>query len=358
MSDQTYSALRKYLDQYPTGYPATESGVEIKILKRLFTPEEAEIVLKLSPRAEESEAIAPKLGLNLEEVEELLDRMANKGLLFRVRRNDKSWYNPAPFMIGLYEYAVKVMDKELAGLFKEYYDTAFLHELSLSKIPGFKVIPIGKHVHPDTVLFPYHQLEESIKQARKIATTDCVCRLEADLLEHTCEHPTEDTCLSFGAAAEYYIESGLGREITADEALDILKKTDESGLVHAGANSKHLSNICNCCPCCCASLKGIAQHGHEKSWHMNALFLAQVDEDECTACEICVDRCPVDAIVVDDVAVVTEEKCLGCGLCASGCAFESISMIRREGAKEPYDRLTHMGMEVMKAKQERLAKLK
>jgi len=169
------------------------------------------------------------------------------------------------------------------------------------------------------------------------------------MLEEACKHPVEN-CLSFGAAAEYYIESGLGREITADEAIKILKEADESGLVHAGANSKHLSNICNCCPCCCAVLKSITQKGSYRERHLNPIFEPVVDADACTACEVCVERCPVDAIVVEDVAQVNRNKCLGCGLCTGTCPVEAISMVVREDVEHPFKNVTELAGAVMKAK--------
>ena len=255
MGDEVYYKLREFLDQFPLGFPKTPSGVEIKILKRLFTEEEAKIAVLLTPIPEEASQIAQRSGMDPQFLEQKLEAMSKKGLIFRVRREGKTLYNSAPFMIGLYEYSVKKIDKELAKLFKEYYETAYQKEIGASNIPGFKVLPVEETIQVDTVLYPYHKLKESIKQARKIAVTECICRKEARLTGEGCNYPLE-TCLSFGAAAEYYIENGIGREITPEEAIKIIEEADKAGLVHAGVNSKHLSNICNCCPCCCASMKG------------------------------------------------------------------------------------------------------
>jgi electron transport complex protein RnfB len=349
MSDTSYLKLREFLDQFPLGFPQTPSGVEIKILKRLFTEEEADIAVLLTPFPEQAGQIAERAGMDAQELEEKLESMSNKGLVFRLRRHGETFYNSAPFMIGLYEYSVKKIDKELAALFKEYYETAYLDEMGASNVPGFKVIPIEKNVAADTVLLPFHKLEEAIRAARIISVAECVCRKESRLTGDGCDYPIE-TCLSFGVAAEYYIESGMGREVTADEAVKILNEADKAGLVHASANSKHLSNICNCCPCCCASMKGITKWGHDKHKYINALFEAVVDADECVSCEECIDRCPVGAITVDDVAVVDRAKCLGCGLCASACPSEAIAMCLREDREEPFDKVFQMGMAIMEAK--------
>ena len=354
MSDAPYQKLRKFLDMFPIGYPKTSSGVEIEILKRLFSPEEARLAVRLTPQPETAEAIAERLEMNPEELAVTLDRMARNGLLFQVRRKGKAMYSAAPFMIGLYEYSVKKIDRSLAELFHRYYEEAYQEEMGVSDVPGFKVIPLQRYVADDLTLLPYQKIEEDVRSARIISVADCVCRKEAALVDKACDYPME-TCLSFGAAAEFYIEHGLGREISADEALEILKKADEAGLVHAGANAKHLSNICNCCPCCCASMKGIVEKGHDKRKYMNALFEAVVDEEACTGCETCLERCPVGAVTVEEAASVDRDKCLGCGLCAGACPTEAISMHLREDGEEPFERAFDMGMAILEAKKRKQA---
>jgi electron transport complex protein RnfB len=344
-----YEALREFLDNFPLGFPATDSGVEIKILRKLFSPAEAEVAVLLSPMPEEAERIATLAGRDPEELGEMLEVMSRKGLVFRSRHEGKTLYNTAPFMIGLYEYSVESMDEELAALYKEYYETAYLEEMGSSGVPGFRVFPIGENVGADVTLYPFLDLVERIKEARVISVADCICRKEAQLTGRGCDHPME-TCLSFGVAAEYYIENGIGREITAAEAIEILEGADRSGLVHAGVNTVHLSNICNCCPCCCASMKGITEKGMDKHLFMNALFEAVIDEDACTACRDCEERCPVGAITVGDTAQVDRDKCLGCGLCAGACPSDAIGVSLREDREEPFDRVLNMGMAIMEGK--------
>jgi Pyruvate/2-oxoacid:ferredoxin oxidoreductase delta subunit len=159
-----------------------------------------------------------------------------------------------------------------------------------------------------------------------------------------------EMCMSFGAAAEYYIENGIGREVSAEEAVEILREADRAGLVHAGTNTRHLSNLCNCCPCCCASMKGITNRGHDKHKYLNALFEAVVEAGECTGCEECLRRCPVGAISVEDTAVVNREACLGCGLCAGACVPEAITLRLREDREDPFDRVLHLAMAIIEGK--------
>jgi electron transport complex protein RnfB len=354
--DAAYKALREFLDGFPLGYPATASGVEIRILKKLFTPEEAEVAVLLSPLPEEASRIATRTGRDPLTLEKELEALSLKGLVFRSRHEGKTLYNAAPFMIGLYEYSVDKIDEELAGLYGEYYETAYMEEMGASGVPGFRVFPVGESVDADFTLYPFLNLVDEVKAARVISVADCVCRKEAHLTGGGCDHPME-TCLSFGAAAEYYIENGIGRRISAEEAISILEEADKSGLVHAGVNTKHLSNICNCCPCCCASMKGITGRGMDKHLFMNALFEAVVDEDTCTACGDCEERCPVGAVAVGDTAQVDRTKCLGCGLCAGACPGGAIVMSLREDREEPFDRVLHMGLAIMEGKRKASAKL-
>lgn len=343
MSEETFVKLREYINNNSFGFPGTSSGVELKILKKLFTPEDAKIILKLKPsrETETADQIAERTGLDRNIVEKELESLSKKGLIFRIRRAGITIYNLAPFMIGLYEYSVNKVDEDLAHLYREYFDTKFIHELAKRNVPGFKVIPIEETIEPDTVLVPYQKLKESVKEARVISVAECICRKEGRLVRGGCdkEYPTEN-CLSFGAAAEYYIENGIGREITAEEAIKILDEADEAGLVHAGANKTHLSNICNCCPCCCGLMRGITQFGFDKHKFMNAIFESIIDKDLCIACNSCVERCPVGAISMEeDFAVVDRDKCLGCGLCHRTCPEEAITLQLREDRVEPFSSL-------------------
>jgi Na+-translocating ferredoxin:NAD+ oxidoreductase subunit B len=349
MADEAYNSLREFLDQFPLGLPKTESDLEIEILKRLFTEDEAETVTLLSPFAEEASQIALRMNLDEAALKNKLEALADKGLIFRIRRGEKTLFNAVPFMIGLYEYSVQSMDPELATLYRDYYEQAYQAEMAASNVPGFMVIPIGHTISEEMILIPSCRLEEEVRKARVISVAPCICRKEAKLTLRGCDKP-EETCLHFGAAAEYYIETHIGRRISAEEALAIINEADRAGLVHAGVNTQHLSNLCNCCPCCCASMKGITEKGMDKHGFLNALFMATVDPEVCTGCGICTDRCPVNAISADEEACVDIQKCLGCGLCSTACPVEAITMHLREDREEPFDTVIDMGLAILKGK--------
>jgi Fe-S-cluster-containing hydrogenase component 2 len=193
----------------------------------------------------------------------------------------------------------------------------------------FRVIPVEQEVRDDSRVETYEKFSEIIESSARFAVAECICRKEAAMLGRGCDKLLE-ACMMFDMAADYYIENGFGREISKEEAMQILAKAEEDGLVHHSSN--HLGKkifICNCCGCCCKALSHVNRHGNPDAI-ARSNYRAVVDPDQCNACEICVDRCQVDAIgMVDDVAAVDEGKCIGCGLCVSICPTEGISLARR-----------------------------
>lgn len=349
MKGTAYTRLQEFLNQFPLGFPRSGSGVEIEILKKLFTEKEAQHATLLTPFPEEASQIASRTGMDEEPLREELESMARKGLIFRVRRGGKTFFNSAPFMIGLYEYSVKKIDRELAELYARYYEESYQKEMGESDVPGFRVFPVSEHIEPELTVFPYPALEAEIRAAREISVAECICRKEACLTGKGCRYPLE-TCLHFGAAAEYYAENGMGRKIDAEEALRIVRIADDAGLVHAGVNTRHLSNLCNCCPCCCASMKGITKKGLARRKFLNPLYEAFIDPDACTDCGICIDRCPVGAATPGDLVSVNRNLCLGCGLCAGVCPNGAISLRLREDREEPFSRVIDLGMAILAGK--------
>jgi len=102
MSD-VYKRLAKKLDDMPNGYPATDSGVELRILEHIFAPEEAEMALKIRPISETVETIAERLGKPVDEMQAILDDMVLKGQIEALKKDGKQMYKLVPFAVGLYE---------------------------------------------------------------------------------------------------------------------------------------------------------------------------------------------------------------------------------------------------------------
>lgn len=335
--DSIFEQVRERLDKFPQGFPKTPSGVELEILKTLFSPEEAEIFLFLSPAIPEpASTIAGKAGRDGKEIEDVLYRMSQKGLIFRLRPpGAPNLYFLIPWIVGIWEFQLKNLNLDNIRLFERYFEEGMVSERKRSKTGGFRVVPVEKEIQQMSEIETYEKVSEIINANTRFAVAECICRKESKMLGKGCDKLLE-ACMIFGIAADYYIENGFGREITKEEARKILAQTEEEGLVHCSSN--HAGNkmvICNCCGCCCKALGYINKYNIPTAVaHSN--YSAQVDEKTCIGCESCLDRCQVKAIQMENEhAWVAKDRCLGCGLCVSSCPAESISMIHKRPDEVP-----------------------
>ncbi|MFC1532545.1 4Fe-4S dicluster-binding protein [Thermodesulfobacteriota bacterium] len=328
-----YKELALHLDNLPAGFPATESGVEIRILKRFFSPREAEIATGLKMSPETSAAIARRLGVQENEVAPILESMSKKGLIFRSTRKGETYYMAAQFVIGIWEYHVNDLDEDLIKDMNEYAPFLSQNTWHKHKTKQLRVVPVGKSVSAEMTVMPYEVAEEIIKTQSKIVVAPCICRKEHEMKGKGCGKPME-TCFSFGSAAYYYEGNGLGRSISQEEAIDILKSGIEAGLVLQPGNAQKPANICLCCGCCCQILINLKSTDHPaRLVHSN--YYAEVNQDECTACETCVTQCQMDAITMEDTAQVDQDRCIGCGLCVPECPSEAM-MLRQKEESDQY----------------------
>ncbi|MFC1829347.1 4Fe-4S binding protein [Thermodesulfobacteriota bacterium] len=328
--NDVYKRLAKHLDDLPAGFPATESGVELRILKRFFSPEEAEIAMGLSMRPEPASAIAKRLDMDSSEMEQTLENMSKKGLVFRIRKEDQPVYMAAQFVVGIWEYHLNDLDEELIKDFNEYSPYLVKEIWAKQKTKQLRVIPVSQSISAEMAVMPYEEAEEIIKSQSKILVAPCICRKEHAMVDKGCDKPLE-SCLVFGAGAYYYKENKLGRFISQEEALQLLQKAQESGLVLQPGNAKKTVNICTCCGCCCQILKNLKEMDNPAE-AMCTNYYARVDEDECASCGTCVERCQMDAVTVDDVARIDVSRCIGCGLCVTTCEVGAIRLVAKDEA--------------------------
>jgi len=335
-----YRELQKHLDNMPVGYPATESGIEIKILKHLFAPEQAQIALKLNFIAEPLRRIYKRLkksGFSSEELEKKLDDMYFKGLINRGVLNEGEkeikYYGSAPFVVGMFEYQLNQLTLEFFKDAHQYiHDTFFSEEYNRTGVPQLRVIPLDQTVNYEQSIAQYDDLKTIIENiGEPIAVMECICRKGAELIGEPCtKTKLRESCFSFRTAAKMSIEKGLAREITKEEALKILEKAEEDGLVLQPGNSQRPMNICTCCGCCCGVLTSQKQLP-ELSHFFATNFYAEVDPDLCIGCGICEDRCNLDAINIEDnIAQVDKGRCIGCGVCVPTCDSEAMKLFKKE----------------------------
>jgi electron transport complex protein RnfB len=224
MAKEIYRKLQEQLDQYSVGFPPAASGVEIRMLEKLFTEEEAEIFLYLSMVLETPESVAERTKRDPQAVAALLDRMTNKGLVFRWRGGNTVKYGAIPFVFaGIITFQLKSIDRELAQLFEDYVKEGYQKNLTAPKPSILRTIPIHHSVDVSHPVATYEDSRQIMKSQKLIAVADCICRVQQGLIDHHCDKPLE-VCFSFGSVAQYYIDLGMGRQVTIEEALNILDR--------------------------------------------------------------------------------------------------------------------------------------
>jgi electron transport complex protein RnfB len=319
-----YEAFAAALDRLPNGFPRTPSGVELRLLARLATPEEASLASLMGREAEPFEDIASRAGLAPDQARERLMGMTKRGIAWISKAEGRLRFRLAPFIVGLWEAQGDRLDHDVVHLFEAYMLDGGAKGL-MGLEPSFhRVLPVHGAVKTERIL-PYEDVRAIILAANAFHVSDCICRKERDIAgSRACSFPVH-ACLSFSTTAR---KPGPG-DVTREEALALLDEAERLGLVHTVANTKAgVSYVCNCCGCCCGILRGINEFGLAHSIAASS-YRAVVDADACTGCETCVGRCQVKAIAVrDGVAVVDGGRCIGCGLCATGCAPEAVRLQR------------------------------
>ncbi len=334
-----YQELQKHLNKLPIGYPATESGVELRILKHLFTPKQAELALKLGFQPLPLKKIYRKVknsGITIEQLEQELDKIEKKGLIHfgSTKEGDEEikYYANAPIVIGFYEFQLNRLTEDFYNDFMQYFEEAFLAEFNRTKIPQLRTIPIEESISYEQKISNYDELRTIIENVGEpISVQECICRQAKDLVADPCKKTDlRESCFAFRNAAKIYIDKGLGREITKEEAINILKKAEEDGLVIQPGNSQRPMCICTCCGCCCGILTN-QKRLSEPAQFFATNFYASVDEDLCVGCGTCEDRCNMDAIYIEDnIAHVNKARCIGCGACIPTCTSEAIQLYKKE----------------------------
>ena len=335
MATDIYEKLAKHLDNLPAGFPRTESGVEMRILRRLFTPEDAEFAMHLTLIPEEPRVIARRAKIPVNEAARRLEEIEKKGLIMGIHRENKSpLYMASHFAVGVWEGQVNKLDPELIQNFEEYLDT-FMEHGFWGGTPQMRTIPVNKSIAIQNVVMPYERAEELVHSQKAFAVSNCICRQEKHVIGKGCNKP-EESCLQFGWAADSVVRNGRGRAISMEEALAILQRAEEVGLVLQPNNAKDPVFICTCCGCCCGVLRSLKRYPEPASMVVSS-FWASLNSDTCKGCGLCTKRCQMEALHLDNKkSVLDVNRCIGCGLCVSTCPTHSLSLVRKPKAKQPY----------------------
>ena len=332
MGDDAFIQLAEHLNAMPQGFPRTESGVEIRLLKKIFTEEEARVAARMKLLPETPEQVAERLGWEPGKMAEMLESMVSRGQIMGAGPRDARVYSAFPFVVGIHEFQLPRMDREYAELFEAYFEEAIRDESMQSKPGQVRVYPVEEAVQGDMVVLPFEKISTLVDKAKAYAVADCICRKEFQLLDKGCK-ATMNNCIGLSLDPHGFdIEYRGAKKVSKEVVLELLKKAEEEGLVHTSWNVQddHMY-ICNCCTCCCAVLRGVKMSS-KPNFMARSNYFAEIDGDECVSCGVCRDeRCPVEAIDEgEDHFVVNRERCIGCGVCVNACPNEAIKLVRKE----------------------------
>jgi NAD-dependent dihydropyrimidine dehydrogenase PreA subunit len=349
------------------GTPLPVNDTLIKILKYFIMEDEVDFIFSFAEKKSQTmEQLKQSSGLPEDEILRKVKALASRGVIFN-QPNSKGVmvYRLLPlFNVGTFEY--KFMgklektprDREISDLFtqlfadlrnlvQDNYDV--IVPVLMNMPPVDRTVPVWENKpRKETVkivinqklegaterVVPSRRVEELIQKFDEIALGHCFCRHYKDMTGNPCKQTAErETCFTFGKSARFTSEQGFSRMITKEEALKVLKKAEEDGLVHKAYHpnfdiTKDETSICNCCRCCCANAVDNMIAPISTVTH----FLAQVNADLCVGCGKCVEKCHTYAAYLGDdkKAHRKEERCIGCGVCAHFCPKNAVTLVEGE----------------------------
>jgi NAD-dependent dihydropyrimidine dehydrogenase PreA subunit len=363
-----YRELQRHFDRMPVGYPSTKSGVELKLLKFMFTPEQAKIATLLDYRYKSLDEICDsaneisisEISISKDELERILDETVSGGGIMCRERDGKKQYATMPFIVGMYEHQNKRLTPEFLRDWNQFIQEGFGLEYMSVEIPQMRVIPIEESVTPDHRVATYDELRNLIEQSGdQIAVFDCICRKANDMQGKPCSTTSRrELCMGFRHGAEIFAKEGWGRKISREEALEIARENEQEGMVLQPSNDQEGQFICSCCGDCCGVLVAAKMMPRPADF-LASNFRAQVDAEECTGCGVCVKRCHMEAVEVKDkVSVVNPARCIGCGVCVPTCKAEAIKLAKKEKETVPPTTQEELFEILMAHKKTKLQKIK
>ncbi len=334
MSAQVYKDLLEVMKSRRGPYAGMDIPEFYELVEELFTPREAEVNNVLGKKPLPAGDIAKEMGRDENEIQAILETMADKGLCKTYMVDGGRRYQGVPFIPGIFEYQfmggkTTERHKKIARLIHAYeqaYEAA-AGEIKMT-FPTSRVIVVDRAIDAGNTIHTYDQVANFIDKYDTIAVGTCYCRHAAQLRGEDVHGMPMDVCMWFGSMAEYAIERLGVRRMSKQEALDVLNTSEEAGLVHMSRNTtEDIEFICNCDRWHCGTVQAVLKQSRPALF-FNSGFQPRFDPDLCTACETCIERCPPEALTLgdDDVPEVDLDRCFGCAVCATGCPSEAIVM--------------------------------
>ncbi|UCC33519.1 MAG: 4Fe-4S binding protein [Candidatus Bathyarchaeota archaeon] len=331
MAEAMYHELAK-------AYGSPNSKYLPRIFEICLSKTDAAVLLSLPGTPDE---IAPKVSVEAVKVAEILKDLFNKGFVLykpvddklRYGLNGDLWDSILPDRRDFEKFGEEFLD-----LWRSYHEEKMMVSPDEQYSENYtRVIPVEKTIPMKWgEILPYERISEVFEDAKTIAVTECACRT----MSRRCDYPT-DVCLLFNEFADIFIERGIARRIPKEEALSIVKRCEDLGLIHQLNNTEPegYQFLCNCCSCCCSILRGMISFGKE-GITAKSRYISSIDSELCDGCGLCTTRCQFGAATtVDSKAIVDKDKCFGCGLCAPACPTNAIQLVPVRGPEHVIDNL-------------------
>ena len=334
MKPDVYKQLFEVMKNRRGPYTGIDIPEFYPLVQELFTPEEAEVNNVIPRKPSTAKDIADELGKPNDDVVAILETMADRGLCKTFLKDGVRYYQGEPFMPGIFEYQfmsgkTTERDKMIARLIHAY-KKAFNAAKGERKMtfPTTRVITVDRTIDAGNTVHTYDQVATYIDKNDTIGVGTCYCRHAARLMDEDTHDMPMEVCMWFGNMAAYAIERLGARQMTKQEAMQVLDKAEEAGLVHMSRNTtEDIDFICNCDRWHCEVISGVLKQS-KPALFFNSGFQPRFDPDLCTAYETCIERCPPEALAMgdNDLPQVNLDRCFGCAVCATGCPTEAIAM--------------------------------
>ena len=340
--NEIYVKLRDRLDEVAFGYGATDEGTEFALLERFFTPEDAEHLLEMElDKFFTAKEYASLTGKTEEEASSILDDMSLRGLIYRRQHEGKDKeYRVVPIAHGVIEFNVDNVVKDVEEgksdwLAKngEHTNTKWGKQwFGSSEIPFFRSIPVNSDVVNNGEVLPYDDAESIIRSKKLIAVSTCLCRVETAAAGGF-DDPRKEVCIAFDDMAQFYMDIGIGRQITEDEAIDIIKESVKLGLCIHVANSKESEVMCSCDINRCGLLQMTKAFGGAATSHVSH-YKIDINEGACVGCAACVKKCPTQCCFIENGKASYEpDRCVGCGQCIDVCTTKARKLVKKDDSE-------------------------
>ena len=295
-----------------------ENAPEYYCMENIVSDDEADIAIAAGLRKERTAGwLAAKVGKTVAEMQPALDNLVYYGVFRRVYSEElgEDTYFMQIFAPGILEMMVNnqplmAAHPEVGRAFEEY--TRLRMQTMGPILPDgyglMRVIPVESAIEGLPGVTDDERLSYYLNKYDTFSVSPCSCRASRTLLGDGCGHLAEDMCVQMGKGAEHYIRSGRARQISREEAYEIVKRAEENGLMHDIPNiegSGETSAICNCCACACFGLRAGMMFGARDAIRSN--FVAEVDEAKCVACAQCVEVCPGNALKLGQKLCATND---------------------------------------------------